>query len=376
MKNLSKIVVASSLLTCAAAQAGGLYLYETTASDIGLASAGMAARAQDASVMAANPAGLANVSGKSFSGNLIGLYGDAQLDTMTGDAGNVIGFVPMASAFYSQQVNDKWTLGIGLYGNYGLGLEYEGLLDNHLDIPTATTQALTIQPSASYRINDHWSVGAALGIQYGMYEVEAEGTLASSDMHKKYLDEDQDTQVNGRVGVLYEATPGTRLGLSYSSETEFEFDNSNSIAPQQLIFSAYHEVNDDLAVMWNVNWQDWSEYTTALKAADLVDVETQDTYQIALGTQYKLNEKMMWNAGFAFDTSMYESQSNGDITVPTGKAYRIGTGIDYKLDSENSIGFAFEAVLMESSETETPRLQAGFDEPALYFMSMSYNWKN
>lgn len=376
MKNLSKIVVASSLLTCAAAQAGGLYLYETTASDIGLASAGMAARAQDASVMAANPAGLANVSGKSFSGNLIGLYGDAQLDTMTGDAGNVIGFVPMASAFYSQQVNDKWTLGIGLYGNYGLGLEYEGLLDNHLDIPTATTQALTIQPSASYRINDHWSVGAALGIQYGMYEVEAEGTLASSDMHKKYLDEDQDTQVNGRVGVLYEATPGTRLGLSYSSETEFEFDNSNSIAPQQLIFSAYHEVNDDLAVMWNVNWQDWSEYTTALKAADLVDVETQDTYQIALGTQYKLNEKMVWNAGFAFDTSMYESQSNGDITVPTGKAYRIGTGIDYKLDSENSIGFAFEAVLMESSETETPRLQAGFDEPALYFMSMSYNWKN
>ncbi|MFH4468006.1 OmpP1/FadL family transporter [Vibrio diabolicus] len=374
MKNLSKIVVASSLLTCAAAQAGGLYLYETTASDIGLASAGMAARAQDASVMAANPAGLANVSGKSFSGNLIGLYGDAQLDTMTGDAGNVIGFVPMASAFYSQQVNDKWTLGIGLYGNYGLGLEYEGLLDNHLDIPTATTQALTIQPSASYRINDHWSVGAALGIQYGMYEVE--GTLASSGVHKKYLDEDQNTQVNGRVGVLYEATSGTRLGLSYSSETEFEFDNSNSIAPQQLIFSAYHEVNDDLAVMWNVNWQDWSEYTTVLKAADLVDVETQDTYQIALGTQYKLNEKMVWNAGFAFDTSMYESQSNGDITVPTGKAYRIGTGIDYKLDSENSIGFAFEAVLMESSETETPRLQAGFDEPALYFMSMSYNWKN
>ncbi|MCV5390955.1 outer membrane protein transport protein, partial [Escherichia coli] len=83
---------------------------------------------------------------------------------------------------------------------------------------------------------------------------------------------------------------------------------SNSIAPQQLIFSAYHEVNDDLAVMWNVNWQDWSEYTTTL------NVETQDTYQIALGTQYKLNEKMMWNAGFAFDTSMYESQSNGDIT--------------------------------------------------------------
>lgn len=107
MKNLSKIIVAGSLLSCATVQAAGLYLYETNTTDIGLASAGMAARAQDASVMAANPAGLANVSGQSFSGHLISLYGDAQLDTLAGDAGNVIGFVPMGSAFYSQKVNEN-----------------------------------------------------------------------------------------------------------------------------------------------------------------------------------------------------------------------------------------------------------------------------
>ena len=82
------------------------------------------------------------------------MYGDTTLDTVGGgDAGNIIGYVPLGSAFYSQQVNDKWTLGIGMYGNYRLGLEYDKLF-NRIDIPNAITQALTAQPSASYRISE------------------------------------------------------------------------------------------------------------------------------------------------------------------------------------------------------------------------------
>ncbi|WP_421187345.1 OmpP1/FadL family transporter [Aeromonas enteropelogenes] len=370
MKTLSKIVATTSLLTCAAAQAGGLYLYESTTSDIGLASAGMAARAQDASIMQANPAGLAHVAGQSFSGSLIGLYGDADLDTFNGNAGNVIGFVPMGSAFYSQQVNDKWTLGVGLYGNYGMSLEYDKLF-NKLDIPVATTQALTLQPSASYRINDQWSLGAGLGIQYGMFKLEGQPAGSSSSREVK----DDDVQVNGRVGVLYELSDRTRLGLSYMSESEFEFRDKNvdttSIAPRQVVFSAYHELNARLALMGNVGWQDWSAYQTLTPGAD-----TRDTYQIALGTQYKLTDKMRWNAGFAFDSSMYENQSHGDITVPTGKAYRLGTGMDYQLDSSRTLGVALEAVIIDSSSMTLANGSkvAGFNDPALYFLSMNYNW--
>lgn len=370
MRILSKIAAATSMLTCVAAQAGGLYLYESTSADIGLASAGMAARAQDASVMQANPAGLAHVYGQSFSGSLINLYGDANLDTVNGDAGNVIGFVPMGSAFYSQQVNDRWTLGVGLYGNYGMSLEYDDLF-HKVDIPKATTQALTLQPSASYRINEQWSLGAGLGIQYGMFKLEGQPVGSSSNLEVK----DDDVQVNGRVGVLYELNDHTRLGLSYMSESEFEFRAKNvdtsSIAPRQVVFSAYHELNDRLALMGNVNWQDWSAYQTLTPGAD-----TQDTYQIALGTQYKLNDKIKWNMGFAFDTSMYENQSHGDITIPTGKAYRVGTGMDYQLDSSRTLGVAFEAVIIDSSSMTLANGSkvASFNDPMLYFLSMNYSW--
>ncbi len=372
MKNIQKIVVATSLLTCATVQAGGLYLYETNTTDIGLASAGMAARAQDASVMAANPAGLANVSGQSFSGHLITLYGDAVLDTLSGDAGNVVGFVPMGSAFYSQQLNDKWSLGVGVYGAYGLGLAYDGLVDNNLaqlDIPTAVTQALTVQPTASYRINDQWSVGAGLGIQYGIYKVEANASIADKEL--SFKNEDTDVQVNGHFGVLYELDKATRFGLSYSSETEFDFEGSKSVAPQQVVFSIYSKVNDKFAWMGNVNWQDWSEYQSTFK------VDTQDTYQVAFGTQYQVNSKVMWNAGFAYDSSMYEDQSKADITVPAGDTYRLGTGVDYQWDEKSAVNVAFEVVKVDSSEASLAGTKvAGFDDPITYFLSFGYSWKN
>ena len=239
-----------------------------------------------------------------------------------------------------------------------------------LDIPTAITQAITVQPSAAYRINDQWSVGAALGIQYGKYQVEANASSANNNF--SFEDDDTDVQVNGRFGVLYELVPGTRFGLSYSSETKFEFENSESVAPQQVIFSIYQQINDKFAWMGNVNWQDWSEYQTTL------NVDTQDTYQVAFGTQYEVNSKVIWNAGVAFDSSMYEDQSKGDITVPTGDAYRLGTGVDYKWDEKNTVSVAFEAVIIDSSESTLANgtKLAGYKDPTLYFLSFGYSWKN
>ncbi|HHC7130485.1 TPA: OmpP1/FadL family transporter [Vibrio parahaemolyticus] len=367
------VVITGSLLTCATVQAGGLYLYETSTTDIGLASAGMAARAQDASVMVANPAGLSNVSGQSFSGNAINLYGDAELDTISSHTGNVIGYVPMGSLFYSQAINDRWTWGIGVYGNYGLGLGYDKLVESsfaRLDVPTAITQAMTVQPTASYQINEQWSIGAGVGIQYGIFQIEA--NASTEEQHSSIESEDTDVRVDGHVGILYELVPGTRFGLSYTSETNFEFDKSNSVAPQQVIFSIYQQVNNKFAWMSNVNWQDWSEYQTTFKA------DTQDTYQVAFGSQYQISNNVIWNAGFAYDSSMYEEQSHGDITVPTGDSYRFGTGIDYKWDKEHSVSIAFEAIIVDSSEVTAHggTQVASFKDPALYFLSLGYGWKN
>lgn len=55
------VLAAPSLL--ALARAGGLYLDEVGTSDLGFAGAGTAARAEDASTVYANPAGMTRLSG-------------------------------------------------------------------------------------------------------------------------------------------------------------------------------------------------------------------------------------------------------------------------------------------------------------------------
>ena len=63
------VLAACGLLAClSTAEAGGLSLYEIGASDVGLASAGWAARAQDPSTLLKNPAGMSRLEGNQFQG--------------------------------------------------------------------------------------------------------------------------------------------------------------------------------------------------------------------------------------------------------------------------------------------------------------------
>lgn len=80
---------------------GGIALYEIANADLGLASAGYAARAQDASTLFTNPAGMSLLTEAEFTGGLQLLYGSveftkdpgltAPLLRGDGDGGNAIG---------------------------------------------------------------------------------------------------------------------------------------------------------------------------------------------------------------------------------------------------------------------------------------------
>jgi long-chain fatty acid transport protein len=63
------------LLAPRLAQAGGIELYEIATPDLGLASAGYASRADDASTLFKNPAGMSRLDGAQFQGGLQPLYG-------------------------------------------------------------------------------------------------------------------------------------------------------------------------------------------------------------------------------------------------------------------------------------------------------------
>ena len=106
-------LVAAGALAGAPASAGGLLLYEIGTEDVGLASAGYTARAQDASTVFTNPAGMTRLDGSQLTAGLQALYGDLGFTIGqgtspalgSGDGGNPVGWFPGGGAFYSYSMS-------------------------------------------------------------------------------------------------------------------------------------------------------------------------------------------------------------------------------------------------------------------------------
>ena len=154
-------------------------LYEVGTADVGLASAGYNARAQDASTVLTNPAGLTRLEGTQL---LLGaqlLYGDLKFSIGpgtspqlgTGDGGNPVGWFPGGGAFFSYSVSPELKLGFALTGNFGLCLRSTtaGWVGRYY-VQEATLLGVSFLPSIAYKVNDKLSLGASLNIMYGKLE--------------------------------------------------------------------------------------------------------------------------------------------------------------------------------------------------------------
>ena len=395
-KKTMRTVLALFFLGCTGeAWAGGLYLYELGTEDLGLANAGSAARAQDASVVANNPAGMTRLPDNQLTLGAQLLYGD--LDYTLSDAdlngpGNVVGWLPGGSAFYSHSVNEDLKLGVALYGNFGLSLDFGDNWSGHNLLTEATLMGLTLQPSLAYRLSDRWSVGTGLGVNYGIFSLTRDKVIAGGEVES----EDTDVAWNSKIGVLYELSEQTRFGLVYASKVDYSFavdatgtlprlDRSWTLpvnlmvdAPQQVMFSAIQVLNSRWSLLGEIGWQDWSRLSEAEITIGAVTrastLDLQDTWHGAVGLQYQLTDDTRLNFGVAYDSSMYENQDDISLAMPSGASWRLGTGVQHQLNKHSSLGAAFEYLLSEDASAAAPTVLAGsYDDPRMYFFGVNYS---
>lgn len=381
------------------AEAGGLYLYELGTEDLGLAGAGSAARAQDASTVATNPAGMTRLEGNQIVVGAQVLYGDVEytLDNSNlNGAGNIVGWLPGGSAFYSHSFSDDLKLGIALYGNFGLSMSFEDNWAGHNLVKEATLMGLTLQPSLAYRINNQWSLGAGLGINYGIFSLTRDQLNINGG--GEIEQDDTDIAPNAHLGILFELSERTRFGLTYTSKVDYSFDvdktgtlpiSGNQFtlpigaavsAPQQVMFSAVQVLNNEWSLLGNIGWQDWSSFSEAEVTiggnVEASKLELQDTWHGALGVQYQLAAATRLNLGVGYDSSMYDSQNDTSLLLPSGASWRFGTGMQHQLSEQSSVGVAFEYVASDDSSVTTPAVLSGsYNNPQMYFFSLNYSYR-
>ena len=394
MKKLTLIYL--SLFCSPLAQASALYFYEIGTEDTALAGAGQAARAQDASTIVTNPAGMTRLPDHMFTGGLQAMDGDVSytLEDETGrkSPGDIMRFFPNASAFYAQKVNDDLYAGIGLYGNYGLGIDFGNWSGDRL-IKKSTMVAMTLSPSLAYKLSDRVSVGGSVNVNYGFLSLTR--NVDGNDEKEK----DHDWAMSYRLGLLMELTDQTRAGISWTSKTEYDFDIDGKArfpnlpnveydlpifaqvrAPQQIMLSLVHDINKQWSVMGDLGWQDWSQFGAPQITVVGQEVDKssrlKDSWHTALGVQFRPTEQWRLNAGVAFDSTVYNSQSDVALTLPTGDEWRFATGAQYQITPQSNIGAAVSYLHMQSSHVQSPSIyQGSYDNPYLWFASVNYSYQ-
>jgi long-chain fatty acid transport protein len=161
----------AATLVAAPAGAGGLLAYEVGTADVGLASAGYGARAQDASTVFTNPAGMTRLEGTQFlaAGQLFWNNTKFSIDSGTApllgndDGGYAVGsggWFGGGGGFLSYSVSPDLKLGFAMTGNFGAPLIYDDDWVGRYYVQEGTLLGLSFVPAIAYRVSESLSVGA------------------------------------------------------------------------------------------------------------------------------------------------------------------------------------------------------------------------
>ncbi|MEZ9199535.1 OmpP1/FadL family transporter [Shewanella sp. 10N.286.54.B9] len=424
MKYFNKTLIAVSVaLVSTQSMAAGFQLNSQSATGIGRAFAGDAVIADNASVLSRNPAAMALFNEKQLSMGLT--YADVQVEVKDVAMGDVhFGSVDDAAEakiipnfYYVSPVNDKFAYGVAMFSNFGTGTDTTELSNNIIGgvIPApidllGKTEVTTINfnLSASYRFNDHFSVGAGVDVIYG------EGTLTrggatptlSGPQHTDLVDVDADgVAFGGIVGAVYEINENHRIGASYRFSPDFKasgdismtdpqvgpvmFDEINIPIPDIFQVAGFHQLTEKFAMHYTAQLTTWGDFheisvtdgtlggIPVAPEASLKTYAWDDSWLFSVGGTYTLNDSWTLRAGYMFDQGVVGEISS--ISIPDSDRQWYTAGATYNLSKHTSLdfGIAFvrgeETDLIENSAILGP-INATTISNATYY-SMQYNYR-
>lgn len=405
-------------LTAGPAYAGGLWLNEKAAPDMGVGGAGREAAGLDASTAGGNPAAMTRLDRSQMEGGILGIYPHSKFDvknaTFGGNGGGNAGYLSLVpTLYYVYSVNPDLKLGIGVGSYFGLGLDYSKEWAGKYYVQRASFTTAAINPTVGYRIAPWLSIGGGASVVQGKLtdRVAVNTLLEPGDGRLKY--DASDVGYGYNLGVLFELSRQTRVGVTYVSEVELDFKddmrfknldgtilgaalNASGLldaqlkidikVPAQWSVGAYHALNDKLALAATVNWQNWSRFGApeiAVADSDTVtkNLDYQDTYHAGLGVYYRVATPWLLMAGFGYDTSPTSSSKERSPILPLGAVFRYAAGVQYDWNKDFSVGAAY--TLIDAGEAKVNRtggpvvgdLEGEYDTNFIHALNLNFVYR-
>ena len=390
MKKFNQSVLATAMLFAAGgANAAAFQLAEVSTSGLGRAYAGEAAIADNASVVATNPALMSLFKTNQFS--VGGVYVDSKIN-MSGNTDitalgrNVGARLPSTSTnlhqknvvpgslvpnmYFVAPVNDKVAIGAGMNVNFGLKSEYDNKYNGGVFGGTTDLTALNLNLSGSYRITEGFSAGLGLNAIYAQAKIERRAGVLANFMPVKedtILTQLQDKAAWSfawNTGAMYQFNENHRIGLAYHSKVDVDFTDRTATSvqanrygeegglklnlPDYVEFSGFHQFCVFFGLVLCFFFSHWSRlknlyasYHSDGKEAFHKKMYYRNSSRIALGGTYNVDDKLTLRAGIAYDQSAATSHASAAIPDTDRMWYSLGATYKFTPNLSVDLGYAY-----------------------------------
>ncbi len=376
MKKITLSAFGLALLYGTAAHAAGYQLNEFSATSLGRSFAGVGIMGDDYSALAYNPAGMTLMK---QSGMQLGFTEVEEYSKIKGqNAGEETLMhygVALPSGFGQWNINDKWFLGAGVYVPFGLSTNHKA---DSFVAPVAKKSLLEVVDtniSVAYKATDKLSLGASAILRYIYGNMNSHNVPNAYHIPGIIVDYDLDGwTTTGALGMMYEFTPDTRIGVTYKIKSKqtvkgeysmsipgvgyYSFDDGRASPdlPASVVISAFHKPIDKLGLSATARWTQWSVFDkfTMSSPSGLVsgtpaaagawvqhDYSYRDTWTISLGADYYVNDNLTWRFGTAYDQTPVKNQNHRTNRIPDVNRIWLSTGMSYSAGNwQFDAGFA------------------------------------
>jgi len=396
-----------SVLLHSNSYASGFALIEESVSSMGNAHAGAGTSAYDASILYYNPAGITKICGSQGVAGMHFIFPSSKYsneeafpylapDTpMTGGNGGDAGKFAAIGNFYAvSNCNDRIFYGLGVNTPFGLSTVYDGDWVGRYYALKSEILTVNINPTIAYRINDCLSIGVGFNamffkatltnaVDFGsiLFSINPVlGTPQGADGNARL--EGSSWGYGGNVGLLWDVTSCTRVGLSYRSQVrqqvrgmikyanvpqfllnngQFENVQADAVVnlPDLVMLSVFHHLNNRLAVMADVSWTHWELVPSLIitTRGDPDEIVTtlngKNSWRAAAGATYLLNECTCLRAGFAWDQSPTPNDELRSPRIADQDRYWLALGAGYLVDTCLRVDLAYAHLFTPTARINT-----------------------
>lgn len=390
------------------AHAAGFQLAEYSATGLGRAFAGEAAIADNASAQARNPALLAQFDSLNVSAGAIYVNPNIDLKGTTTtplhtkiatQARDVAGDAWIPNAYAAMPINERWFAGLAINSNFGMSTDLESSFagtqfGNHTKVRT-----VEFNPNIAYKLSDEWQLGA--GVRY----VQGEGSIGaaaplylskvpplndklsmlahSAGKTLKYMEGD-DHAWGWQAGAVWQPTKDTRIGAAYHSQIKLDLSGHAEgllygpgqhpgvlplTLPASAELAAFHQITPQWAVHGSLNWTEWSKFKELVAdiqglGNDTVKVENwRNSYRLALGTTYTLDDSTRLRGGIAYDRSAVDT-ANRTLSIPEMDRYWFSAGVGHDFTPNLTVDAALTYIAGKKADVSEPRPHIANDAQA------------